>query len=402
MSVVFDRPYEFIPPHQGNWWPNFIQTFRIYDWHLKRKDGVVGYRCEGLDHWRRSLERKDGILVAPNHCRYADPLVLGWPARQLGTHLHALASWHLFNESPLMSFAIHKMGAYTLHREGSDRRSLDVSIEILATGSRPLIVFPEGATYRTNDVLKPLLDGTTFIARAAARRAAKNDRRVVILPIALKYLCKDPVRPWAEEQLGRLESHLQWRHVGGGNFRERCIRLVHAMFSLVESRQGFTAGHDRWNLRRDEVIEKLLRKAEAELALEAVGDTGSRVRSIRTAVSESYFGKTPVSDARGRRLKEIAEWGEQALELNAFVDLYLQEGELTESRLVETVQRLQDRLLGKADQSIRLEAVIRVDEPFEVPATKGPRGETDPLLVRLEERLTEMLADLSAQSPVLE
>ena len=122
---------------------------------------------------RESLDRGDGILLAPNHCRYADPLVLGWPARELRTHVYAMASWHLFNKGRFDAFAIRKMGGFSIHREGTDRQSLETAIDILATAERPLILFPEGTTNRTNDVLKPLLDGVSFIARSAARRRAK-------------------------------------------------------------------------------------------------------------------------------------------------------------------------------------------------------------------------------------
>ena len=77
MTVVFDRPYEFVPPHRGNWWPALIQTFRLYNGYLQKREGVYSSESRGLENLRESLERGDGILLAPNHCRYADPLVLG-------------------------------------------------------------------------------------------------------------------------------------------------------------------------------------------------------------------------------------------------------------------------------------------------------------------------------------
>ena len=92
MTVVLDRPYEFVPRHRGEWWPRFIQRFRLVDLYLRKKEGVVGYETRGMEHFQASVDAGDGILLAPNHCRYADPLVLGWPARELGVHLYAMAS----------------------------------------------------------------------------------------------------------------------------------------------------------------------------------------------------------------------------------------------------------------------------------------------------------------------
>jgi 1-acyl-sn-glycerol-3-phosphate acyltransferase len=99
MTVVVEKPYEFVPPHRGDLWPTMIQRLRLVDWYLKRHDGVVSYECRNLDRFRESIDAGHSILLAPNHCRYADPLVLGWPARQVNTHVHAIASWHLFAKS---------------------------------------------------------------------------------------------------------------------------------------------------------------------------------------------------------------------------------------------------------------------------------------------------------------
>ena len=212
MTVVLDRPYEFVPPHRGDYWPSFIQRFRIVDRYLRSKEGVVGYECRDLHHWHESLDRGDGILLAPNHCRYADPLVLGWPARELGTHVFAMASWHLFNKGGFDSFAIQRMGGFSINREGADRQSLETAIDMLADAERPLILFPEGTTNRTNDVLKPLLDGVSFIARTAARRRAKaGNGQVVMHPIRLKYLCEGDVTEWADQQLAEIEHRIGWR-----------------------------------------------------------------------------------------------------------------------------------------------------------------------------------------------
>jgi len=227
MTVVFDRPYEFVPPHRGNWWPSFIQTFRLYGGYLRKKEGVVSQESRGLDRFKESLERGDGILIAPNHCRYSDPMVLGEPAWELRTHLYAMASWHLFNESWFDRYALQKMGAFSIYREGADRQSLAMAIDVLSTAERPLVLYPEGSTNRTNDVLKPLLDGITFIARSAARRRAKSSSgQVVILPVAIKYLCKTDITDWASVQLSRLEDRLGWTRRGNLSVLQRTIRLA--------------------------------------------------------------------------------------------------------------------------------------------------------------------------------
>ena len=397
MSVVFDRPYEFIPPYKRNLWPTLIQKLRLYDIHLRRKEGVVGYRCEGLEHFRKVVDDPDvGILLAPNHCRYADPLVLGWPAREVGTHLHALASWHLFNKNAFETFAIRRMGAYTLNREAPDRKSLDASIEILVEGDRPLIVFPEGATYRTNDVLKPLMDGTAFIARSAARRAAKLDRRVVILPAVMKYLCEDPVEPWATEQLDVMERRFGLHVRGDLPVVERTIRMCDAALTVKEFEHGLPCRDGTMPERRDRLMEHVLARCEQILGIDPTdGDVGVRVSAIRAAIVNRYFADGVDDDTR-RELKRLAAAAEDVLSARAFPAGYLSDGNATDTRLVETIQRLQESLTGKADNSMHLSVVIRFDEAIPVPAEKPPRGVRDPLLDELETSLRTMVDDMSA------
>lgn len=398
MTVVFDRPYEFVPPHRGDLWPSFIQTFRIVDQYLKKKEGVVGYECRDLHHLAASLERGDGILLAPNHCRYADPLVLGWPARELGTHVYAMASWHLFNNGKFDSFAIRKMGGFSVNREGTDRRSLEVAIQILATAERPLILFPEGTTNRTNDVLKPMLDGVSFIARSAARRRAKaNGGQVVMHPIAIKYLCEEEITPWADQQLTRIESAVGWERPIDQSILQRTIRVAEGLLSLKEVQHFGQTKCGDLPARRDALIQHLLDRTENRLQIDpGQQDIRDRVRSIRAEVVSRYFGNQETRERM--RLKNDVAAADLAQELLSYPDCYLHPDQVTDTRIVETIQRMQESLFKKADVSIPLRAVIQVGAEIVVPSERAPRGQSDPVMEQLRERLTEMLSALSSEA----
>jgi len=70
--------------------------------------------------------------------------------------------------------------------------------------------------------------------------------------------------------------------------------------------------------------------------------------------------------------------------------------------IVETIQRMQETLCGKADGSIPLHAVLQFDQPIVVPPEKAPRGKPDPLLEQLGDRLTTMLDALSFEANPIE
>ncbi len=406
MTVVFDRPYQFVPPHRGNGWPSFIQSFRIVDMYLRKKEGIVSHECRHSDRLRESLSRGDGILLAPNHCRYADPLVLGWLARETRTHVYAMASWHLFNKGGFDGFAIRKMGGFSLYREGSDRQSLETAIEILCAAERPLILFPEGTTNRTNDVLKPLLEGVTFIARTAARRREKHQGgQVVIHPVAIKYLCAGDIRPWADAQLDALEDRLSWGPTKHRSMSlvQRLWRLSEGLLALKEIEWTGTSKHGPLPERRDALIEELLTQCETrnDLACEPDATIRDRVCVIRSCAAISFFAN-PGDPAHRHKCEADVRAADLAQDLSSHPNCYLTPGEITDTRIVETIQRIQETIQGKANSDAPLHAVVEVDEAIQVPTAKAPRGVEDPLLTVLRDRLTMMIDRLSKEARPIE
>ncbi len=401
MTVVLSRPYKFEPPDYGTIWPWIIQRLRLYVPYLKNKEGVVDFECRGLEHFRASIDRGDGILLAPNHSRYGDPLVLGWPLRILDVNVFAMASWHLFNEGSFNAFAIRKMGAFSLYREGTDRQALETAIGILATAARPLIVFPEGASSRTNDYLIPLLEGVTFITRSAARRRAKkSEGRVVVLPVAIKYLCQDNVQPWAEQQLDTFESRLGWRSQSGQSLLNRTMRVFEAFLSLQEIEHLGHCQSGNLTQRREALIERLVERPESRLGLNVGVDAtpGDRIRQIRTEAASRFFDDVTSGEEKDRIRDDVllADAAQQLMLI--YPECYLTPESITDTRIVEMIQRLQECFDEKFDASTPLKVVIEFDETIEVPAEKAPRGQEDPVLQRLHQRLTTMLERLATEA----
>ena len=400
MSVVFSRPYQFVPPHHGNIWPRVIQRFRLVDRALKWKEGVVNYECRGLEHCHRTLDRGDGMLWAPNHCRYSDPLVMVWPARELKTHVFAMASWHLFNQSWFDSFAIRMMGGFSVNREGADRQSVESAIDILADAVRPLILFPEGTTSRTNDHLMPLLEGVSFIARTAARRRMKKDGgRVVIHPIGLKYLCETDVEPWAKRHLERLEKLVGWHPRTNRSVLNRTVRMAEALLSLKEIEYFGRSQSGELADRRDALIEHALSTTEQRLKIEPEQNAPirERVRAIRSDAASRFFD-TATSTAEQERLQRDVVAADLAQELTMYHENYLMPETATDTRIVETIQRMQESFTKNVDASMPLKVVIEFDEAIEVPAEKGPRDVEDPILVQLREQLETMVQRLAGEA----
>ena len=406
MTVVFNRPYEFVPRDSSTLWPWMIQRLRLVDRYLVKKEGVVDYEIRELDRLRDSISAPHGIVFAPNHCRYADPLVMVWPARFAPTNFYAMASWHLFNKGRFDQFAMTKCGAFSLNREGSDRKSLETAIEVVSTAERPLIMFAEGMTFRTNDRVRPLLDGLPFIARAAARKRAKrgDGGKVVIHPAAIKYLCVDDTTAWCHGQLDALETHLGWKRcVKPDGLVERTVQVCDAIFALNESELLGRSSSGNNSDRRHSLCKELLDRTEDRLGIETadpddVSEVGvsERARLIRSKIAKRFFDG---ADAQEQvRLRDDAHAADIAVDVRSYSNDYLQCDEATDTRVVETIQRLQERLLGKANREVRLKCVIQIGGAITVPPKKGPRDEQDPLITDTSNQIAGMLSNLATEA----
>lgn len=69
----------------------------------------------------------------------------------------------------------------------------------------------------------------------------------------------------------------------------------------------------------------------------------------------------------------------------------------TPERILEKVERFEEDLTDVARVHRPIEAVVEVGEAIEVSPGRGPKGEADPLMGRIEASLKDKLAALGAQ-----
>src|SRR6185369_9638249 len=171
-NIIIDKPYEFVPPRFSRVWPALLDHYLPR--YLEKSYGLVKVECRGIEHLKASLAAGHGIIVAPNHSRPCDPMVMGALSRAAGCHFFIMASWHLFMQDRASRFLLNRAGAFSVYREGNDKSALGAAMDILVDAKRPLLIFPEGVISRTNECLNPLMEGTAFIARGAAKKRVKD------------------------------------------------------------------------------------------------------------------------------------------------------------------------------------------------------------------------------------
>lgn len=402
-DIIFEDPYEFIPPDRGLFWLNLIQRFKLYNPWLRRVEGVTSWETRDAEKIRASLDAGFAVILAPNHCRAADPLAMGYLAGDADTPIYAMAGWHLFKQSWFMGWAIRRMGGFSVYREGVDRQAIHMAIEILRTAERPLVIFPEGIVSRTNDRLHAMLDGVAFIARTGAKRRAKEvpgpAGKVVIHPVAIKYLFRGDLRKAATPVLARIEKRLAWHTQDDLPLVPRIAKVGMSLLALKELEYFGETLAGSLAQRLDRLVNRMLTPLEEEwLGAPGEGPAPPRVKALRFKILPDMVQRRIDDKERARRWRQL-EVMYLAQQVSCYWPDYL-EGDPTVERLLETVERFEEDLTDKCTVHGNLHVILEAGDPIEVSPDR-PRGvKTDPLMTTLRDALQGMLDELAKEGTV--
>ena len=233
-NVVITKPYRFVPPKPGKFWWHFFRP--ILPAYLRRSAAIESVECRGINRLKASIAAGHGIMLAPNHCRPCDPMVLGPLSYKVGRPFYIVASWHVFMQNRLQSFLLPRLGVFSIYREGTDREALKTAMQVTAEAQRPLVIFPEGVISRHNDKLNHLMEGTALMARGAAKqRAAANPQgKVVVHPVAIRYYFDGDIEATAPAVLRDIEHRLTWHPQDHLPLKERMVKIGGALLALKE------------------------------------------------------------------------------------------------------------------------------------------------------------------------
>lgn len=387
-SVVSDKPYVAVLPYHGTLWPRVLNLY--FPRYLRRRYGMAKVEIVGADKLRASISAGHGILITPNHCRDEDPFIVSALAREAGQPFFVLASAHLFMHNKLQAFLLRRAGAFSIYREGMDKQAVQTSIEILETAERPLVIFPEGHISRTNDRLTPMLEGTALIARQAAKKRAKENKKVVVHPIATRYSFPFDVESAAARMLDEIETRLTWRPSRGLALPERLRKVGAGLLALKELEY---LGHTQEGTiaeRISKLIDAILTPLEAEWVNgNRDGHPVARVKRLRAAILPDMI-KGELDEAEKARRWRLLEDADLAQQLYHYPPDYITENG-PKGRIIETVERFEEDLTGKITVHGPVEARVTVGDAIEVNTGREARGESDPLMVAIENQLHTML-----------
>jgi 1-acyl-sn-glycerol-3-phosphate acyltransferase len=400
-SIVIEEPYVFVPPLKSRFWPPIIRRCFVPPF-LRRVHGVHSIETRNAERLVASLAAGKSAILAPNHCRMSDPLTFGPLTREIGRHMHAMASWHLFKQSRLERFMLRRIGAFSVYREGLDRQAIGAAVDILVEGERPLILFAEGAVSRHNDQLMPMMDGVSFIARTAAKRREKTPGTgsVVIHPVAIRYFYRGDLVATVTPVLEEIEGHFSWFPQTDKSLIVRLRQIAQALLSLKEIEYFGWARTGDFYERVDNLIQDLLAKLEKRWNIRPTSEgVVSRVKNMRAAILPVLLAKDSSEEARDECRKQLAACY-YLQQMSHYPRTYVRQSEKNiPEHILETVERFEEDFTDKVRVHGPLHAVVQVGEAIEVSSKRDRGAETDPVMDQLRTRLQDMLTKLSEESP---
>jgi Acyltransferase len=365
---------------------------------LRRDQRVSGVEVRGAERLRALVGRGAGVLLAPNHAGHPDPFVLCEAAEAVGRPFLFMTAWQVFaTQTRLARRVMRWHGCFSVDREGTDLRAFKEAVGILSKGANPLVIFPEGEVYHTNDRVTPFRDGPAAIALAARKQA---ERPVYVVPCAIKYRYVADPTPELDGVLAELEQRLFWRPQPKRSLADRVLRFAEGALALKEIEHLGATQTGRLPERIAGLIGHILGGLERAYGLKARGDSvPERIKAVRRACLD--------------RLGQIQGQAEQQAEVHQHLDdvflvvqLFSYPGDYvaerpTIERLAETVDKFEEDVLGypMARPRGQRSAVFQAGEPIDVgrfaDGSTQPRRAARPLTDAMERSVQGLLDEIN-------
>jgi 1-acyl-sn-glycerol-3-phosphate acyltransferase len=426
-AIVDGAMPEFWPPRPSRFWGTLFKPFRR--WYLHSYYGIAEVMVEGIERLKDRIGPGDGVLIAPNHSHDSDPHVLMEVSSRAHQRFYFMAAWQIFRPHwGLDGWCLQRLGAFSVDREGCDRRAVKQAVEILTTGNT-LVVFPEGEVYRLNDRLTPLLEGVAFMALTAQRdldkkaadnsppltssphsapqgeRVAKHGNssagsassRIWIVPAAIRYKYVEDIRPQLEKAITQIESRMLSTARPGTELQKRIVRTGELALTIKEKEKLGRSRDQEGDLpsRIAFLIGELLQRNEKmHLKKSPSAETVPlRVKALRRHFLEIWTDEKSNPDAlRGARdgLDDV----QLVLQLYSYPGDYVTEKPSIE-RMAETIEKFEEDLTGFARPKGKRQARVLFGDPIDLKeaASSGrPRTVAADVTDRLEEQITKLMA----------
>jgi 1-acyl-sn-glycerol-3-phosphate acyltransferase len=303
-----------------------------------------------------------------------------------------MTAWQVFSQSSWFECeSMQRCGCFSVDRENTDIQSMKTAMDILQNRKEPLVVFPEGDIYHTNDRLTAIRDGAAAIALMAAR---KSERPVVIVPVAIKRWYIDDPTPSLTRLADKIEERLFWKPQSHLPLVDRILSIANGLLSLKEIER---LGHARQGALPERIsflANSILTVAESKYQIPAIKPLiPERIKEVRKKIiqQQTEGGNQATEQQR-------SEWNADMQDMFLVTQLYSYPGDYLKEnpsweRQAETLDKLQEDVLGATYPSShgRKTVAVRFGEPIAMPIGKEKKTNSEGITSELQQRIQSML-----------
>jgi len=362
-----DLPYKFVPPKPSALLISLTQLV-VGKLALPSKRHLVeDLEIRGLDTFRESCRKDTRFLLLPNHSTHSDPQVMFEMTRRLGIKPSFMAAYDVFARSRIHAWYMQRTGAFSVDREGSDRKSMKCATNIVVAGKYPLVLFPEGNVYLCNDQVAPFAEGASYIA-LRAQKTIGTDQPVYAVPVSIKFTYLEDVREDLRQIVDNLARQFDTELDRSADFGMELMRISTTALQRFLQQRGYTspdqaaAIDDQINHSAEQIITSLEGKMKLQVPPDV--DLTGRIRRIRAAVHGVRTDPDREPDHRAASL-----WADEAmlaLRILGYRGGYMAANP-TLDRVAETVARLQEDVHSRIFRPLgKRRCIMQIGTPIDL------------------------------------
>lgn len=371
--------------------PTLVKLLRPFrDRQRKRLIQISQIEVQGDKIVQERLHNGEGVMIMPNHSSHADPYVIYSAADQVGTALHVMATWHVFDDkSWLARWILTKHGCFSVDREANDIGAFRLATSILQDKPEPLVIFPEGEIYHCNGRVTPFREGAAAIAVAAAR---KSKRPITCIPCAMRYTYVEDPTPSLLATMNELEQSIFWRPKTTEPLEKRIYDFAEVLLMVKELEYLKAIQDGRLPERIASLREHILSKVEQRNAIDpSTKSIPERVKTARKTIMEKELAETA-------DVEEARQLGHDMEDLFLVVQSFSYPGDYVNDhpsidRMAETIDKFEEDVLQKTTADIKAERRVKVSfgEPVEVSSDRKVKSQATAITATIEQRVQQML-----------
>jgi 1-acyl-sn-glycerol-3-phosphate acyltransferase len=361
------------------------------------RNQIVDVELRNVDHLARTVDQGHGVLITPNHSFHFDSYCLLRVSDRTYTPFYIMTAWQVFGVSTRwQQWVMQKNGCFSVNREGVDTESFKTAVDILQNRPHPLVIFPEGDIYHTNDHVTPFREGAAAIAMAAARKA---ERPVSAIPVALRAEYLDDPIPSVLKTLDELERRLLWTPNPDLPIIDRILRVASAALALKECEVLGSVQSGDLPHRIQSLLNEILVQHEKKYEIKNPGRLPSdRIAEIRRRII-GMQKNGPLSMTEQLRSQRDMDAMFFATQLYSYRGDYLIT-DPTPERIAETVDKLEEDLLKVTYPTVRAprKVIVEFGPPNLVPSDKATSPSPADLSAQWQGQVQEILTRLAQHS----